>query len=82
MNETLDEKIDLLVSFNGKTIFPLFMKWRKKKYKIERVNLIYTNNEEGARVHYFSVDDGINYFKIRFNPETMQWKIKELYFEE
>ena len=81
MNQALDEKIDVLVAFNGKSIFPIFFKWREKKYKVENVNLIYTNREAGAKIYYFSVNDGLNYFKLWFNPNTLQWKIKELYSE-
>ncbi|KKQ53810.1 MAG: hypothetical protein US74_C0058G0006 [Parcubacteria group bacterium GW2011_GWA2_38_13] len=41
MHEVLNDPISILVSFSEDKVLPLFFKWRNKKYKIEKLNLVH-----------------------------------------
>ena len=79
MYQTINEKIQVLVSFNDEKIFPLFFKWGKKKYRIEKVNLIHVTRLGKDVIYYFNVSDMVNYFKLRFNPAKLEWWLEEIY---
>jgi len=81
MYEFVNEPIKVLVSFHGQKIKPLTFEWRGKRYLVDKVNLVYHAAEEGKKIFYFSVNDRVNCFNLRFDPETMQWRIQEVYNE-
>lgn len=81
MHEALDEPINILVNFNGTRVIPLFFKWRNKKYKIEKLNLVHKKRDGNDTIYYFNVSDNANYFKLSFSLKNMNWKIEELYYE-
>lgn len=79
MYELINEPIDVLVNFAGKRVAPQVFKWNGREYKIKQVNLIHHAREGTKRIFYFSVSDLTNYFKLRFDPEFMEWELVELY---
>jgi len=79
MHEKLNESVKVLVSFDGLKVKPIFFEWRGKKYKVQKVNLIYQAREEGKKIFYFSVNDEANCFNLRFDPEGLSWSLTELY---
>ncbi len=81
MHELINEPIKILVSFNGTKVRPVAFEWRNKRYEICQLNLVYHATEEGRKIFYFSVSDEANCFVLRFDPETMQWRIQEVYNE-
>lgn len=81
MHEIIDEPIDVLVSFSHNRVIPKQMHWNNRDYTIEQVNLVHTAREGTKRVFYFSVSDLHNYFKLKLDPEYLEWKLVELYSE-
>lgn len=79
MYEKIKEPIDVLVTFTGTKIFPLFFKWGRKKYKVDKVNLVHVTRRGRDILYFFSVSNGINYFKLCFNSGSMKWTLEELY---
>ena len=81
VQEIINEPVEVVASFKGKEIFPALLKWRKKVYKIKKLNLVFEGRCGKDRVYYFSVSDETNYFKLVFNTRDLSWNIEEFYFE-
>lgn len=79
MHEFIHDPIDVVVSFCQNRVIPRKMRWNNREYEIDRVNLVHTANEGKKRVFYFSVSDKTNYFKLKLDPECLEWHLVELY---
>lgn len=79
MHEILNDPIDVIVSFYKNRVIPKRIKWNGKTYEIKNVNLVHTAREGAKRVFYFSVSDAENYFKLKLDPECLEWRLVELY---
>jgi hypothetical protein len=79
MHEVLNDPIDVIVSFAGSRVIPKRFRWNEKDYDIKNVNLVHTAREGTKRIFYFSVSDLTNYFKLRLDPEFLEWRLVELY---
>lgn len=79
MHEFLNDPIDVDVAFKDNRVIPRAMKWNQRDYPIKTVNLVHTAREGAKRVFYFSVSDLTNYFKLKLDPEFLEWRLVELY---
>ena len=77
----VQEPIQVLVSFGHNQILPLFFRWRNKKYKVEKLNLVHKKRDGKEMIYYFNVSDKTNYFKLAFFTKDLNWSIEELYWE-
>ena len=67
------EPVNVWVFFKGIHIHPYVFFWKKRKIKIETVNLIHTSKIEGALVYHFSVSAGGNFYRLRFSLKDLKW---------
>ncbi|MBU1165085.1 hypothetical protein KKA15_06035 [Patescibacteria group bacterium] len=81
MYEVIEEPIEVLVSFCDTKIVPLYFKWRNKRYKIDKLNLLHHKRDGEGKIYYFNVTDKANYFKLSFSTNNLVWRIEELYFD-
>ena len=81
MHEKIDEPVEVLVKFETNKIMPCYLKWRKKTYKLEKLNLVYEEKQGENKFYYFSVSDNVNCFNLVFSTKDLSWRIKELYYE-
>jgi len=79
MYDLVNEPVDMLVSFRDNRVQPWIMKWNGKKYDIKQINLVHATREGNKKIFYFSVSDMINYFKIRFDTDSLEWRLVEIY---
>jgi len=79
MHELLNDPVDVMVSFADNRVLPRAMRWNQKDYKIENINLVHTVREGRKKIFYFSVSDLNNYFKLKLDPENLDWRLVELY---
>ena len=79
MHTFLDDPIDVLATFTRNRVRPLKMRWQDKTYDIKQVNLIHTGREGTKRLFYFSVSDDANAFKLKLDPDILEWRLVELY---
>lgn len=80
MFEKLDEPIEVLVKFNREKVEPSFFKWRKKTYRVEKINLVHKERDGNDKVYYFSVSDNANFFRLAFFTRDLSWRIQELFY--
>jgi hypothetical protein len=79
MHEILNDPVDMLVSFSDNRITPKRMRWNMRDYDIKTVNLVHTAREGSKKVFFFSVSDLSTYFKLRLDPEFLEWRLVEMY---
>ncbi|MFC1787657.1 hypothetical protein ACFLZY_00330 [Patescibacteria group bacterium] len=79
MHQLLNDPIDIMVSFQDNRVIPKRMRWNMQDYDIKTINLVHTAREGHKRVFYFSVSDLTNYFKLKLDPELLEWRLVELY---
>lgn len=79
MHEMLNDPVDVLVAFSENRVIPRRMRWNRQSYEIKQVNLVHTSREGTKRIFYFSVSDLSNYFKLRLDPDLLEWRLVELY---
>jgi hypothetical protein len=81
MFEKVNEKIKVLVEFDGSKVMPKIFKWRNKIYRIEKLNMVHKERDGNDKIYYFSVSDNVNFFRLAFFTTDLSWKIEELYYE-
>ena len=79
MHQFLNDPIDVTASFCQNRVTPKHMRWNEREYQIDQVNLVHTAREGQKRIFYFSVSDAANYFKLKLDPEYLEWHLVELY---
>lgn len=80
-HEIINEPVDMLVAFRENRVIPKRMRWNAREYEIASVNLVHTAREGQKRVFYFSVSDLTNYFKLKLDPDALEWRLIETYTE-
>lgn len=80
MSETIDEAIsvDLLSNHIKGYAYPWVIHWRGNRYMVTKIGLHYTLRDGRTLYHLFSVTDGNTYFKLRFDTETLAWRLLEI----
>lgn len=79
MHELLNDPIDVVVSFADNRVFPKCMRWNMRDYEIRNVNLVHSAREGTKKIFFFSVSDSSNAFKLRLDPELLEWRLVEMY---
>lgn len=80
MTEMIDEHVSVNLLFNHlkRSVTPTSLYWRSRRYTITKVDLHHFLREGRALVHIFSVSDGTTAFKLKFDSETLFWKLLEV----
>lgn len=81
MQTLTNEPVSVIVAFTDGTVRPWKIKWGQKFYSVKRVNLIHGTHEGRNRIFYFSCSDDGNAWKLRFDTETLEWRLVEYYTE-
>lgn len=79
MHQFLNDPVDVTVDFSGRRVKPREVRWSNRTYPIPRVNLVHGAREGQKRIFYFSVSDNDNFMKLRFDTETLEWRLVEFY---
>ncbi len=80
MAEEINESISVALWSNHTTnkILPYSLYWQGRRYHITKVGFHHTVHEGRVLTHIFSVTDGTTFFKLRFDTETLLWKLLEV----
>lgn len=81
MHEIINEPVDVIATFGDNRIIPTRMRWNCRDYHITSVNLVRLVREGIKRVFYFSVSDLTTYFKLKLDPDALEWHLVETYRE-
>ncbi len=80
MAEDINESVSVALWSNHTTnkILPYSLYWCGKRYHITTVGFHHTLRAGQVLFHIFSVTDGTTFFKLRFDTETLGWKLLEV----
>ncbi|HEX5430135.1 MAG TPA: hypothetical protein VFX17_03625 [Patescibacteria group bacterium] len=81
MLEQINEPIEVVTIFRQGKAVPFKFLWNSKEYLVKKVNLSYSSREGQGKIYYFAVSDSVNYFKLQFDTETLNWTLLESYIE-
>jgi hypothetical protein len=74
-----NEVVDVTVDFSGNLVRPCAVRFAGHFYPITKVGLVKASTEGARKIFYFSVSDPANFFKLRFDAETLEWRLMETY---
>ena len=72
MTDIIDEQVRV-----GMSDFPKWVKWKNHIQTIEKIGLHYTFREGRVLYHIFSVATKTLSMKLRFDTETLNWRLME-----
>jgi hypothetical protein len=80
MPEHIDESVsvNLLSNHLKGTAAPSSLYWRGRRYTLSQMGFHHTERSGRVLVHVFSMTDGTTFFKLRFDTETLGWKLLEI----
>lgn len=70
------EPINVWVFFKGNSIEPWCFFWNKRQIKVDKVNLVHSSKEGSNIFYHFSVSSGGNFYKLRFNLNSLTWNLE------
>ena len=81
MNEYINEKVSVIVSYNRETgkVTPRKMRWQGREYFFtDKPSYLYKAREGRNIIHVFHMTDGSMDFKLRLDSETLHWTLMEV----
>ncbi len=86
MREELDDQVSVLASFapgprNTMRVTPHIMKWKGRRWRLETMGLYHPEKRGNKRLHIFSFSSGETAFRVELDPETLEWRLKEAYYD-
>lgn len=77
----VNEPVEVVTVFKKNKVWPALIKWGENKYRIRSVDMIHQIFDGDTRIHYFSVSDAVNSFKLAFNTKNLSWNLEQVYYE-
>jgi hypothetical protein len=85
MREQCDDQVSVLAAFapgprNTMQVTPYLMKWQGRRYRLSTMGLYHPERRGAKRVHIFSFSSGETAFRLELDPDTLQWRLKEVFY--
>lgn len=85
MREDCDDIVSVLASFapgprNTMRVTPHLMKWKGRRYRLETMGLYHPEKRGTKRLHIFSFSSGETAFRVELDSETLEWRLREVYY--
>ncbi len=71
----IDDPITVGVVFSRAEVRPVWFSWHGRQIRIRENAYSWKTREGSSVVLHFSVTDGQGIYEIRYNKETMDWKL-------
>jgi hypothetical protein len=86
MHEELDDQVSVLASFapgpkNTIRVTPHVMKWHGRRWILETMGLYHPERRGDKRLHIFSFSSGPVAFRVEMDPETLEWRLKQVFYQ-
>lgn len=81
VHERYHDPVKVWAVFDEHRVMPKVFEWGNQTYKIERLMHVYSTYQGRERVHYFSVTDQGNFFRLALYGENLKWYLLEHYQE-
>ena len=78
----INERIDVLASFQRKGLQPRLFVWEKRRYPVAKVTATWTEPEGLFRHHFFAVlTDGANLYELCFCTRDLDWRLMRIHHD-
>ena len=77
----VNEPVEVAVVFKKNQALPTLIRWNNRKYKVKTIDMTHQIFDGDTRIHYFSVSDSFNFFKLAFNTKNLSWILEQVYSE-
>lgn len=81
VHETYHDPIKVWAVFEGNRVLPKAFEWGTKRYEVQRLLHVYSTYEGRERVHYFSVANNTDFFRLVLHADDLKWFLLEHYQE-
>ena len=71
----INESITVGAVFSRGAVKPVWFTWHGRQIRISEIALSWKTKEGSAGILHFSVADGQGLYEIRYNKETMGWRL-------
>lgn len=80
MIEKVNEPVSVNLVFNSKSkkVYPHFIRWRGRLYKIDKIGLHHFFRRGRTLFHIFSVASQDCFFRLSLNTENLNWTLEEV----
>ncbi len=85
MREECNDVVSVLASFapgsrGAVRVIPHVMKWRGRRFRLSKMGLYHPERRGAKRVHIFSFSSGETAFRVELDPETLEWRLTEVFY--
>lgn len=81
MYKDVNEPVEVLCAYVRNKALPLYFRWKERRYKIDKVNLVHSSRRGRDKLYYYSVSNAANYFKLCHDTASNRWQLIEAYHE-
>jgi hypothetical protein len=84
--EKINEPVSVIATFSCSRqgvvrVMPYAISWRGKRYRVETFGLYHPERRGTKKVHIFSFSSGSVAFRVELDPDTLGWRLVEVYYE-
>ncbi len=84
MTETLNAPIDVIASFthgpHGLVVKPRVFVWNGKRHQVDTFGLYHPERRGTRLFHIFSFSCGSTAFRVELDPDTLEWRLTEVFY--
>jgi hypothetical protein len=82
MVETIDEPVDVMVSFSKGLASPRLFAWRSRRYEVREVTGRWSDYEGDAKRFFFTVlTDSMKLYELVLHTRNLSWRLVKIYTE-
>lgn len=87
MLEKVNQPVDVLASFrqgpqNTVKVTPHRIRWNHKDYRVDTFGLYHPERRGTRLFHIFSFSSGSTAFRVELDPDTLEWVLVEVFYEQ
>lgn len=79
---TLADKVSVLAKFEHGKLVPIIIRWRGRRYWVQKLNLHHLEHKGGDKIHYFAVTTEIGDATLAYSQNELYWRLVETNFFE
>lgn len=77
----LNERVEVLAKFIGGKVLPVIVRWRGRRYWVQKLNLHHTERAGTDTVHYFAVSTEVGDCTLSYSQQRLSWRLLEVSFD-
>lgn len=80
-NKALQDPVSVLAKFDKGIIQPVIVRWRGRRYWVQKLNIHHTARKGRDLLHYFTVTTEVGDCTLSYSQDDLRWTLLETHFE-